>query len=181
MDDNQKSRHTHPHETPTLPNNPPVSRLNRIIWQFIAALCFTSGIISCLPLANSLLRLLIGNFLLLLLLEGLFVIPCALVAIGIGFGALKFPLKNQKYWQFFIAGMVLGLIALVSIPLIFPSYREEFRKFSCSSNLQSRNVLFIDGAVGRGSGSGWLEEAKTNVYHKNPLIAWTKRNETDKK
>ncbi|MFZ2657373.1 MAG: hypothetical protein WAX69_20725 [Victivallales bacterium] len=79
----------------------------------------------------------IDNSLLLLLLEGLFVIPCALVAIGIGFGALKIHLKNQKYWHFFIAGLVLGLIALVSIPLIFPSYREEFRKFSCASNIQS--------------------------------------------
>jgi len=124
-------------ENPVSPGTPPVSWKNNTSWQIAAAIGFLSGIISCLPLVNSLFRLLIDNFLLLLLLEGLFVIPCALVAIGIGFGALKLPLKKQKYWQYFIAGMILGLIALVSIPLILPSYREEFRKFSCASNLQS--------------------------------------------
>jgi len=272
MNDIQNNQKIPSQEKPILPDNTSVSRTNNIIWQLTAVLCFSSGIISCLPLANNLFRLLIDNFLLFLLFEGLFLIPCALIAIGIGFGALKIPFKNQKYWHFFIAGMVLGLIGLVSIPLIFPSYREEFRKFSCASNIQSiglalrmysqeykeqfpdrtgakglemlrsggylenvkmftcpsvsrpfleyeheiteettdyvyvggfkegdpvdtpimydkeknhskgyRNVLFIDGTVGRGSGLGWLEEARTNVYHKFPFLAWTKKDKTEKK
>ena len=263
MDENPNNQKTASQKYPSSTDTLPASGTKDIAWQLPAIFCFLFGIISCLPLANSLFHLGIDNSFLLLLLG---IIPSGLIAVIIGFASLKLLHENQKSRKFIITGIALGLTALISTPLMFPSYREDLRKFSCASNLTCfglalrmysqefkeyfpdengakglemlrsggyleninlytcpsapgislkagseiteeitnyvyvgglkesdpvdtpimydkpsnhisgyRNVLFIDGNVGKGSGSDWLEEAKTNVYHKIPVMTWTKR------
>lgn len=113
MNENMNTAKAPSKEKPLSSDTSHVPVTKDIDWQLPAISCFSFGLLSCLPLANTLFHLGIDNFFLLLLL------------------------------LFMLLSMIpSGLFAV---------------------------------AIGKGSGSDWLEKAKTNVYHKIPIMTWTKR------
>lgn len=106
------------------------------------------------------------------------IITSGLIAVAIGCASLKLFIKNQKSRKFIIAGTAPGLTALISTPLMFHTYLEDFRKLSCASGLtcfglairmysEEFNQYFPDENGAKGleklRAGGYLENVK--MYH----------------